>query len=594
MWASVYREPLKGIPKIKKWKGNQLSNNILNDLVGNVEPTAEIVNKRRRVLNTISEIVTKFIPGSEVGVFGSVASGMDTSTSDVDVIIFFRNTVVPIDVHAVLRGVKIKLKEESDSGADDIKGSYLFLESSRVPVVKIVTDLGVSVDISCQNTWTLVGNRIVSNYLAEFPMLAPLTRLVKLWLKRRSIRPSRYGGLSSWGWSLLVIFAYQQNKKQMSQFCKNKDLAGALTLFFDMYAYKINVRSQHVISVRSGRLISRRSFSSNLPPQLRASWNPPSNRSFLAIEEPVIRPPVDIASHIGDDVWQDVEAEMRRAYLLLHKGGSSGLELLFSKRVDMSQIVSQLCRSTLTNHSSNQDEHKNKAEESTLTSLLSPDSKECCFVIVSRGAVASSGGDRVLDNKKDELIVRLAVPIVSSNSSESKADINSGSKRSLVRVRLLTCCEAKGSRLCDKIKSDGYCPNQVSLYRHKLTNITMMVRNDRVLPGIVVFDSSKRKDSIRDQVSDSSRVSAWSKFFLDPSDSLVYFKMCRNLNRLKLLNKPSSKRKQIIQRKKHPAIVKFSTKRRSSSPSSVEMLNKSSDLQSMMQSPMKRRRRSFD
>ena len=143
---------------------------------------------------------------------------------------------------------------------------------------------------------------------------------------------------------LLVIFAYQQNKKEMSQFCKNKDLAGALTLFFNMYGYKINVRSHNVISVRSGRLISRRSFSSNLPPQLRASWNPPSNRSFLAIEEPVIRPPVDIASHIGDDVWQDVEAEMRRAYLLLHKGGSSGLELLFSKRVDMSQIVSQLCR----------------------------------------------------------------------------------------------------------------------------------------------------------------------------------------------------------------------------------------------------------
>ena len=246
---------------------------------------------------------------------------------------------------------------------------------------------------------------------------------------------------------------------------------------------------------------------------------------------------------------------------------------------------------------------------------------------------------------------------MSSNSSESKADINSGSKRSLIRVRLLTCCEAKGSRLCDKMKSDGYCPTQVSMYRHKLTNITMMVRgvrsidqsityslthshhdkitesspsnaspsnappsnappsiappsiappsnensristqvrNDRVLPGIVVFDSSKRKESIRDQVSDSSRVSAWSKFFLDPSDSLVYFKMCRNLNRLKLLNKPSSQRKEIKQRKKHPAIVKFSTKRRSSSPSSVEMLNKSSDLQSMMQSPMKRRRKSFD
>ena len=133
--------------------------------------------------------------------------------------------------------------------------------------------------------------------------------------------------------------------------------------------------------------------------------------------------------------------------------------------------------------------------------------------------------------------------------------------------------------------------NHLKILEYQLNT---QVRNDRVLPGIVVFDSSKRKESIRDQVSDSSRVSAWSKFFLDPSDSLVYFKMCRHLNRLKLLNKPSSQRKEIKQRKKHPAIVKFSTKRRSSSPSSVEMLNKSSDLQSMMQSPMKRRRKSFD
>ena len=411
MWTQVYREPLQGIPKIKRWKGNQLSNNVLNDLVREAEPSQEMVSKRRRVLNTISEIITKLIPGSEVGVFGSVTSGLDTSTSDVDVIIFFRNTVVPINVHAVLRGVETELKKKSTSGADDIKGSYLFLESSRVPVVKIVTDLGVSVDISCQNTWTLVGNRIVSNYLTEFPMLAPLVRLVKLWLKRRNIRPSRFGGLSSWGWSLLVIFAYQQNKKEMSQFCKNKDLAGALALFFNMYGYRINVRSHQVVSVRSGRLISRRSFSNDLPPQLRPQWNPPSNRSFLAIEEPVIRPPVDIASHIGDDVWQDMEAEMRRAYLLLHKEGSTGLERLFSKRVDMSQIVSRLCRSTLPNFSIEDQDKKDAEESSTLTSLLSPGSKECCFVIVSRGAVASSGGTSVSEDKNDELIVRLAVRV---------------------------------------------------------------------------------------------------------------------------------------------------------------------------------------
>ena len=188
---------------------------------------------------------------------------------------------------------------------------------------------------------------------------------------------------------------------------------------------------------------------------------------------------------------------------------------------------------------------------------------------------------------------------MTSNTSESKADINSGSKRSLLRVRLLACCEAAGSRLCDKMKSDGYCPDQVSLYRHKVTDITMMVRNDRILPGIVVFDLSKRKESIRDQVTDSSRISAWSKFFLDPSDSLVYFKMCRHLNRLKLSSSSSSsaslkKSKQIKEKKKHPAIVKFSTKRRSSCPSAVEISNRSSGVQSTLQSPMKRRRKSFD
>ena len=76
---------------------------------------------------------------------------------------------------------------------------------------------------------------------------------------------------------------------------------------------------------------------------------------------------------------------------------------------------------------------------------------------------------------------------MSSNSSESKADINSGSKRSLIRVRLLTCCEAKGSRLCDKMKSDGYCPTQVSMYRHKLTNITMMVRGVRSIDQSITY-----------------------------------------------------------------------------------------------------------
>jgi len=413
MWACVYREPLHGIPKVKRWKGNQLSTD-LDDLVRSVEPTEDVVRKRRRVLNTISEIITKFIPGSEVGVFGSVACGLDTSTSDVDVIIFFRNAVVPVDVHSLLRDVEIKLKEAAaGEGASEIKGKYLFLQSSRVPVVKITTDIGVCVDISCQNNWTLVGTRIVSNYMSEFPMLAPLVRLVKLWLKKRNIRPSRFGGLSSWGWALLVIFAYQQNKKEMNQYCQNKDLAGALTLFFKMFGFKINVKSHQVVSVRSARLINRKTFSMNLPPQLRAQWNPPANRSFIAIEEPVLRPPVDIASHIGDDVWQDTEAEMRRAYLLLSKGGSSGLELLFTKRVDMSQTVSQLCRSTMPRvlgEQQQQDEKNTNDSKCFLASLLSPDSKECCFVIVSRGAIASNGGEPVGSKQdKDELTVRLAV-----------------------------------------------------------------------------------------------------------------------------------------------------------------------------------------
>lgn len=198
----------------------------------------------------------------------------------------------------------------------------------------------------------------------------------------------------------------------------------------------------------------------------------------------------------------------------------------------------------------------------------------------------------------------------SKSSSESKAC--SGSKTGLVQVRLLTCCDKAGSRLCDRISNKGYCPDQVSLYRHKLTNVTMTVRNDRVLPGIAVFDTGKSNDSIRVQVTNSSRVSAWSKFFLDPSDSLVYFKMCRYLNRLKLgtttttttssssssLNAVEARQRRVIQKNKKKNdghIVKFPTKRRSVSTSSHLLKHISDEAsQCTMQSPMKRRRKSFD
>lgn len=129
----------------------------------------------------------------------------------------------------------------------------------------------------------------------------------------------------------------------------------------------------------------------------------------------------------------------------------------------------------------------------------------------------------------------------------------------------------------------------------------MTVRSDRVLPGIAVFASDgKKQESIRVQVSDPSKISAWSRFFLDPSDSLVYFKMCRHLERLKLASSSSSSTitnsnsnsdDLKIHQKKNIEIIKFSTKRRASGNDHSQPSN---DMQHMMFSPMKRRRKSFD
>lgn len=540
--------------------------------VKSILPSNEQVKTRRVVLRAVKDILTKTIPGVEVGIFGSTAVGVDIVDSDIDLIIFFRCATHPIDVHAVLRDVEVKLREECETDTSDIRGKCTFISSSKVPVIKLDTDMGPSIDISCQNPWTLVGVRFVRHFLKCCPLLASLVRVVKLWVSKRNIRPSRYGGLSSWGWTLLVIFAYQQKPQTFDEYATRGDLVSMVSEFFSTYTTKISLRKPSVLSLRTGRFIPKDAFvNSMVPPAMKHLWA--SSSSFLSIEEPVVRPPVDIAAHIGDDVLIDTDAELWRAHVLLQLGTFNAMCALFLPRVDRSQTISLLCAANNVRTSSEAATSREDRRSAPCETLIGEEKEmgeeeeneesqvgDVCFAVLSRKEMHryvdgeksrstleaalekngrySSSIDGVVclairEKTKQNVLTESFSPLKLSDKTggasvgvETKGrcsplDARASSAQdchdaTVLSLRLLSCCDASGQRPFDSAEA-------TRLHRFRLTDLVVAVPRERVLFGVSVL--------VQGTEGSSSLFSPWTRFALDPAETLNLRKIGRILER---------------------------------------------------------------
>ncbi|KAK0421743.1 hypothetical protein EV421DRAFT_1672300, partial [Armillaria borealis] len=172
------------------------------------QPTPEEVHICEKVFRYIENTVRATIPGSRVGVFGSVVTGLTIPVPDLDLAIVAERMATQRDIKRQL----FRLRDNFQRGRliDDAQVRF----HAKVPIVKFTTrpEYGsISVDIGVNNTDGIHVAEMIKEYLAHMPELRPLALVMKGLLARSGFNDPAYGGLGSYAVVCMCISFLQIN-----------------------------------------------------------------------------------------------------------------------------------------------------------------------------------------------------------------------------------------------------------------------------------------------------------------------------------------------------------------------------------------------
>jgi hypothetical protein len=129
--------------------------------------------------------------------FGSHATMLGDGESDLDMTLLRANTVNPVED-----------LEKVAAAAESIGFEIVnFMRGARVPVLKLLdkrTD--IEVDIVMNNNLALRNSKLLRDYSTVDDRVHPLVLAVKHWAKQRGCRDPRNATLTSYAWTLMVIY----------------------------------------------------------------------------------------------------------------------------------------------------------------------------------------------------------------------------------------------------------------------------------------------------------------------------------------------------------------------------------------------------
>lgn len=159
------------------------------------------------------ELAVRCIDGASVRAFGSAVNGFGDAASDVDVVLAAKK-------RAALQGLGITGKV---SNRDLAPRCLLALQShlreqgfritervmhAKVPILKMKFK-NQECDLSMNNLLPVFNSRLLKAYADIDGRVVEITRIVKSWARRHEIHGAQYGHLSSYSFSLMVIFYMQ-------------------------------------------------------------------------------------------------------------------------------------------------------------------------------------------------------------------------------------------------------------------------------------------------------------------------------------------------------------------------------------------------
>eukprot|EP00435_Cladocopium_sp_Y103_P023217 s5066_g5.t1 len=144
-------------------------------------------------------------PVLSVWPFGSSANGCGEGNSDLDMVVSADEKPKRKAVNALL-----KIADECWMHGFEVED---FRPNAKVPILMLQKD-GLDIDLSCGNLLPLLNTRLLRSYTLLNPRLSVVAAAVKRWAKAHGIAKTFDGFISSYAWTLMVVY-YMQIKDQL-------------------------------------------------------------------------------------------------------------------------------------------------------------------------------------------------------------------------------------------------------------------------------------------------------------------------------------------------------------------------------------------
>ncbi|XP_053323295.1 terminal uridylyltransferase 7 [Spea bombifrons] len=162
---------------------------------------------REFIRQDLEDFIKREFPGARLRLFGSSKNGFGFKQSDLDICMTIDGieTDTELDCIRTIEGLAWHLRKHQ--GLRNI----LSITSAKVPIVKFYhVRSGIEGDISLYNTLALHNTQLLASYAAIDPRVKYLCYTMKVFTKMCDIGDASRGSLSSYAYTLMVLFFLQQ------------------------------------------------------------------------------------------------------------------------------------------------------------------------------------------------------------------------------------------------------------------------------------------------------------------------------------------------------------------------------------------------
>ncbi|XP_053725937.1 terminal uridylyltransferase 7 [Synchiropus splendidus] len=162
---------------------------------------------REHIIQDLEKFVRRQFSGARLKLFGSSKNGFGFRQSDLDICMVLegQETMEDVDCINIIKNLAKLLRRHPD-----LK-NILPITTAKVPIVKFLhMDTGLEGDISLYNTLALHNTNLLALYAAIDQRVKILCYVMKVFAKMCDIRDASRGSLSSYAYTLMVLYFLQQ------------------------------------------------------------------------------------------------------------------------------------------------------------------------------------------------------------------------------------------------------------------------------------------------------------------------------------------------------------------------------------------------